>query len=121
MVTSSRQRGLSLISTLIVGAFLAFALLIVFRTVPAVNEYMAIQRILKIVAEEGDNGASVSEMRRSFDRRGQIDDVSTVTGVDLAISKQAGKTLIQVEYGRKVPVAGNVSLLLDFQASSAPN
>ncbi|MDO9597491.1 MAG: DUF4845 domain-containing protein [Azoarcus sp.] len=115
----SRQRGLSLISVLIVGAFLAFVLLVAFRTVPAINEYMSVQRIVKIIADEGDGGAPVSELRRSFDRRGQIDDVSTITGADLMISKQAGKVVVEAEYSRKVPVAGNVSLLLDFQVSSA--
>lgn len=118
-MTHTRQRGLSLISILIVGGFLGFSLLIAFRTVPAVNEYLAVERIVRIVAEEGDGGASISEMRRSFDRRGQIDDVSTINGTDLEISKVAGKVVVEVQYSRKVPVAGNVSLLLDFQASSA--
>ncbi len=114
-----KQRGLSLVGVLIVGAFLAFALLLAFRTVPAINEYMAVQRIVKLVAEEGSGGASLSDMRRSFDRRAQIDDVYTVKGSDLQIVKQGGQVLIEVEYSRTVPVAGNVSLLFDFSASSA--
>lgn len=118
-MTQFRQRGLSLISVLIVGAFFAFVLLIAFRTVPAINEYMSVQRIVKIIADEGDGGAPVSELRRSFDRRGQIDDISTISGADLMISKQAGKVVVEAAYSRKVPVAGNVSLLLDFQVSSA--
>ena len=40
-----RQGGISLISVLIVGALAAFVLIIGFRTVPAVNEFMAVQRI----------------------------------------------------------------------------
>ncbi len=119
VMTQSRQRGLSLISLMIVGGLLAFVLLIAFRTVPAINEYLAVERIARLVAEEGDGGASVTEMRRSFDRRGQIDDVSSVKGIDLAISKLAGKVVVEATYSRKVPVAGNVSLLFDFQVSSA--
>lgn len=119
VMTQSRQRGLSLISVMIVGGLLAFVLLIAFRTVPAINEYMAVERIVKLVAEEGDGGATLTEMRRSFDRRGEIDDVSSVTGADLTISKIAGKVVVEAEYSRKVPVAGNVSLLFDFQVSSA--
>lgn len=113
------QRGLSLIGLLIVGALLAFALLVAFRTVPAITEYMAVQRIVRVVAEEGDGGATLSELRRSFDRRGQIDDVVSVRGADLDIYKQGGKVFVEIEYERKVPVAGNVSLLFDFRASSA--
>jgi len=114
-----RQMGISPIGVLIVGGFLGFILLIGFRTVPALNEFFAIQRIIKLVAEEGDGGAPISELRRSFDRRGQIDDVVTVSGTDLDITKEAGKVVIEVQYSRKVPVVANVSLLIDFQATTA--
>jgi len=115
----SRQLGLSLMGVLIVGALLGSALLVAFRTVPAINEYLAIKRNVKLVAEEGDNGVATPELRRSFDRRRQIDDVVTVSGADLDISRPGGKTVVEVVYERKVPVAGNVSLLFDFQATSA--
>ncbi|WP_211091389.1 DUF4845 domain-containing protein [Pseudothauera rhizosphaerae] len=114
----SKQNGLSLISLLIVAAILAFVLLIGFRCVPAITEYMAIQRILPLVADEGDNGAPIADMRRSFDRRAQIDDVSSVKGADLVIVKEAGQVVIEVDYARTVPVAGNVSLLFDFHVSN---
>lgn len=115
----SSQQGLSLISLLLVGAFVVFVLLIGFRSVPAVTEYMAIERIIKNLVTEGDNGASPTELRRNFDRRGQIDDISSVSGTDLEISKNGNRTVIEVEYSRKVPVVANVSLLIDFHASSA--
>jgi len=115
----AKQGGMSLIGVLIVGMLLAFVLLIAFRTVPAVNEYMAIQRIIKLIAEEGEGGVPISELRRSFDRRGQIDDVVTIRGADLAIRKQGGKVIIEADYARKVPVVANVSLLIDFRASTA--
>jgi hypothetical protein len=115
----SKQSGLSLIGVLIVGAFLAFVLLVAFRTVPAINEYLAIQRIIRLVAEEGNGGVPIAELRRSFDRRGQIDDVVTIRGTDLEITKRGGKVVIETDYSRKVPVVANVSLLIDFQASSA--
>lgn len=113
------QQGLSLIGLLIVGALLAFVLLVGFRSVPAINEYLAVKRLVKVVAEEGDGGASLTEIRRSFDRRAHIDDISTVVGADLDIYKQGGQVVVDIEYERKVPIAGNVSLLFDFSASSA--
>lgn len=118
-MTQFRQRGITLISLMIVGAFFVFVLLIGFRTVPAITEYMAVKKIVKTVADEGEGGATVSDMRRSFDRRGQIDNVSTIRGADLVINKQGGKVVVEAEYSRKVPVVANVSLLIDFQASSA--
>lgn len=113
------QQGLTLISLIIVGAFLAFALLLAFRCVPAVTEYMAVKRILPEVAQEGTNGASVTELRRSFDRRAYIDQVETVRGTDINFTKQGGQVVAAVSYQRVIPVAGNVSLLLDFSVSTA--
>ncbi len=112
------QQGLSLIGLLIVGGLLAFVLLIGFRSVPAVNEYFAVKRNLAVVASEGDGGATMTELRRSFDRRAHIDDIVTITGTDLDIYKLGGKVVVEVQYARKVPVAGNVSLLFDFHATA---
>ena len=42
------QRGLSLLGVLVVGALAAFVLIVGFRTVPVVNEYMAVKRIITV-------------------------------------------------------------------------
>ena len=112
------QRGLSLLGVLVVGALAAFLLVVGFRTVPVVNEYMSIKRIIGILAEEAVNGTPVLELRRSFDRRGQIDDVSSVKGADLVIDRTGTKTVIDVQYSRSVPLIGNVSLLFDLHPST---
>ena len=118
IVLRNRQQGLSLIGLLIVGGLLAFALLLAFRSVPAVTEYLAVQRIIKAVADEGNQGATMADLRRSFDRRANIDRVETIAGRDLDIYKQGGNVVIEVAYERRVPIAGNVYLLFDFHAST---
>jgi hypothetical protein len=118
IVLRNRQQGLSLIGLIIVGGLLAFALLLAFRSVPAITEYMAIQRVIKSVADEGNQGGTMAELRRSFDRRANIDNISTITGRELDIYKQGGMVVIEAEYERKVPIAGNVSLLFEFHATT---
>lgn len=112
------QRGLSLLGVLVVGALAAFVLIVGFRTVPVVNEYMAIKRIIGILADEADKGTPVLELRRGFDRRRQIDDVSSVTGADLVIDRTGTHTVIEVQYARSVPLVANVSLLFDLHPST---
>lgn len=112
------QRGISLISVLIIGAFAVFLLLIGFRAVPAVTEFMAVERIFKTLATSGDNGASIAELRRDFDKRGEIDNVRSITGADLVITKDSGRTMIEADYEARVPVAGVVSLVIEFHAKS---
>jgi len=113
------QRGLTLLGVLVTGVAAAFVLVVGFRTVPVVNEYFAIKRILGVLADEADKGASLIELRRGFDRRGQIDDIHSVSGTDLNIDKSGPRTVIEVEYTRKVPLLANVSLSIDLHPSSA--
>lgn len=80
MMNRKHQGGVSLVGMLLLGVIAVFVLLMVFRTVPAVTEYLAIERIVGVLASEGDNGATAAELRRSFDRRGEIDNISSVAG-----------------------------------------
>ena len=114
-----RQRGISLIGLLIVGALAAFILLLGFRSVPAFTEYFAIQRIVRAIAEEGDGGANMAALRKSFERRSVVDDITSVTAADLEIYKDGGKVVVDAAWERRVPIAGNVSLLIEFSASSS--
>jgi hypothetical protein len=114
----SRQYGISLIGMIFVALLLSGALLIGFKTVGPYKEYFALQRIVGLLADEGNDGASESEMRRSYERRAQIDSIEAIKSGDLGFRKQGGKVVVEVEYTRKAPLFGNVSLSFDFKASS---
>lgn len=114
----SRQRGMSLVGMMFVALLLGGALLLGFKTVGPYNEYFALQRIIGLVADEGSNGASESEMRSSYERRAVVDSVNGIKARDLVFRKQGGRTVVEVEYTRKVPLFSNVSLSFDFKASS---
>ena len=76
------QRGLSLLGVLVVGALAAFVLIIGFRTVPVVTEYMAVKRIIGILADEADNERQqrlVATLRAEI--RG-VDTALTVPSID---------------------------------------
>ena len=114
----SRQRGISLIGMILVALLLAGVLLVGLKMVGPYREYFAIQRIIGLVADEGSNGASESEMRRSFERRADIDSIDVVRSKDLIFSTRSGQTVVEVEYTRKAPLISNISLSFDFKASS---
>ena len=118
MINKRFQRGVSPVTVLVVGALLACVLLLGMRSVPVINEYMAVKRAVNRLAEEGEGGSSIAELRDSFDRRAQIDDITRIKAQDLNIRKVGNKTLIDVEYDAKVPVVGNVKLLFEFHAKS---
>jgi hypothetical protein len=117
-VMKLHQHGISLIGMIFVALLLAGVLLIGLKTVGSYTEYFAVQRIIRQLADEGNGGASESEMRTSYERRAMVDSIETVKPKDLVFRNQGGRVVIEVEYTRKAPLFGNVSLSFDFKASS---
>ncbi len=117
-----RQKGMTLIGLLLTGVGLALVFLLGMQTVPAVTEFTAIKRVINAVASAADPGSStVPSLRRDFDTRAVIDDIKSVTGKDLNITKRGGHVEISVAYARKIPLVANVSLLIEFEARSTGN
>lgn len=113
-----RQRGLSFWGFLFVGVLAALALLVGFKVTPSVVEYYGIKKAITTVAGEATPGTTVTDMRNAFMRRQAIDDFSSVDGKDLDISKDGGDVVISVAYDKKIPLFANVSLLIEYEATS---
>lgn len=111
-----KQAGLSMIGFLLVAALVAMAVLVGVKVAPAYIEFYSLKNILKNMVNDHElQTASVAEIKRSFDNRAVIASVSTRSG-DLTISKEGGSLTIGTSYSVKVPLAGNVSACLDFEA-----
>ena len=115
-----QQRGLSLVGFIFLAAIVGFVMFTSFRCVPAWTEYFSLKKVLQATANEFSVDAQGAAIRASFDRRSYIDDLP-VKGSDVDISKDNGKISLSVTYQRKVPVAGNMSLLFDFSAAATGN
>ncbi len=113
----NQQRGLSLIGFIFLAVVVAFVMFTAFRCVPAWTEYFSLKKVLQATANEYSVDAQAQVIRASFDRRAQIDDLP-VKGSDIEIRKDNGRIGLAVGYQRRVPVAGNMSLLFDFEASA---
>ena len=118
-MTRKSQSGLSLIGVLLVGSMAAAVVLLGLRLVPVVSEYFGIKRALASVAGAANpQTATVSELRNAFSKRAIVDDISSITASDVDITKENGRIVMSVDYSRKVPLFSNVSLLIEFSASS---
>jgi hypothetical protein len=115
-----RQRGLSLVGFIVLAAIVGFVMFTTFRCVPAWTEYFSLKKVLQATANEFSVDATPPAIRKSYETRAQIDDLP-VRGTDLEITKENGRIKLAVNYQRKVPVAGNMSLLFDFEASATSN
>lgn len=115
-----RQKGLSLVGFIILASVVGFVMFTAFRCVPAWTEYLSLKKVLQATANEFTVSATPASIRSSFDKRNSIEDLP-VRGTDLEITKDNGRINLSVSYARKVHIAGNTSLLFDFEASASGN
>ena len=112
-----QQRGLSLIGLIIVAGIVAFVAIIGFKLLPSYIEYFTVQRVVRDLSRSAElRGASIKDVKSAFDRRAQIDNISSINSEDLEITKEGEGFSIIASYGVKVPLFGNVSACLDFEA-----
>ena len=115
-VGGRRQAGLGLLSLLFVGLIIVALLIIGAKLVPAITEYLAIEKAVKQIRLDA---STVPELRKAFDRYAQIDDIKSITGKDLDITKESDKVVISYAYSYQIPIADNVRLVIDFSGATS--
>jgi hypothetical protein len=94
-----KQRGLTMISTLIILMIIAFVVYVIgFRVAPIYMEYFKNRKIVEGVKTEVDANSSPAEVQRAISRRFDIDYVTAVEAKDLKVSKSRGKLLVTLKY-----------------------
>ena len=119
-IMRNKQRGVSFLVVFLIGVLLALVAVGAMKVAPAYMEFATVKKDINAVAANEGRNASVAAIRTAFDKRADIDDIKAVTGADLDITKDGGDVVISFAYTQKIPLFANVSLLIDFSASSAP-
>jgi Domain of unknown function (DUF4845) len=116
----NQQRGLTMSGFLMVIVLLAGIAVFAMKLIPAYMDNGKVQKAFDaIVADPAMQSASVAEIRGSFQKRAiTMDDVSVITAHDIEINKDGGTLALSASYSKKIPLAGNVSLLIEFNPSS---
>jgi cell division protein FtsL len=119
MIKRRQQRGLTLIGLVLWGIILVFIALLAMKLIPAYTEYFTIQKILRDIGNDPNlKSMSNGEIRDKFSKRAMVDNINTIKATDLEIGRDGGQTVVSAEYQFQTPLVGNVSLLVDFSASS---
>lgn len=116
----NKQAGIGFLLIFIIFVVVALAAVGAMKIAPAYSEYMTIQKTITAVAASEGRTGNVSEIRKAFERRSSIDNITAVTPGELEITKDGGEVVISVAYAKKVPLFANVSVCIDFAASTAP-
>ncbi|MBA3755986.1 MAG: DUF4845 domain-containing protein [Nitrosomonas sp.] len=113
------QKGLSLSSLLVWSIILTLVVIFGMKLVPAYIEHAAIKKNLTAIVKETNlQDADPSQIRLSFSKRAQIDNIKSISGQDIKINRENGRIVLSAKYTTKMPLISNISLHIDFEAIS---
>lgn len=110
----SQQRGISFIGLIFVAAVLAMTGVVAAQVFPTFLEYQAVTRAVNKAKE----GQSVAEVRMIFDKAAAIDDIRTISGKDVEVTKEGDKVVVSFAYEREIHLAGPAFLTLKYSGRS---
>ncbi|HEY6239798.1 MAG TPA: DUF4845 domain-containing protein [Burkholderiales bacterium] len=87
------------------------------KVAPAYIEYFTAKKAIVAIAQ-ANSKATVAEVRYAFQMRQAIDNIDVIGPKDLEITKEGNDIVISFAYPKRVGLFGNVSLVIDFSASS---
>ena len=111
------QRGITLIGMLVAAIVIVFLAIGGLKIAPAYIEYYKVKKAIVGVAET-IGGGTVGQVREAFDRRAAIDDIDVISGKDLDVTKEGNEVVISFAYPKRISLFSNVSVVIDFAASS---
>ena len=115
----TRQRGVSLIGMLLWGIAIVFVALFAMKLLPAYMEFFKVKKVLVDIGQESEiKTMTNANIRDKFNKRSLIDDIHSIRSADLDITREKGLTIVSADYQFQTKLVGNVSLLVDFHASS---
>jgi hypothetical protein len=109
-----QQRGISFIGVLFVCGFLVCAGILAAQVFPTLVEFQAINK----AAAKARQGSTVAEVRSIFDKAAAIDDIKSITGKDLEVTKEGDNTVVSFAYNKEIHMAGPAYLLLKYSNKS---
>ena len=110
----SSQSGISFIGLVFVIAVLVSVGVLAAQAFPTVVEYQAISKAV----EKSKVGNSPAEVRTIFDKAAQIDDIKSITGKDLEVTKVNDKMVVKFAYNKEIHMFGPAFLLLKYAGQS---
>lgn len=113
--TSASQRGMTFWGTLVVLSALLLLGTVGMKTLPAYLEFNSIKTAIKKIGRDSPTGTNKKDIVDAFNRQASVDNIKAIKGHELNYENG----VVSAEYQVVVPMFGNISLLLDFEATSA--
>jgi hypothetical protein len=114
-----RQGGLTMTGFLLTAIVAVAVVMIGFRMVPPYIEYFTVKKVMGRTLEESKQPFSLYQFRRDFDLKASADYIDSVQGSDIQVAKEGNNLVATATWTRTLHMVGNVSLLLEFEATVA--
>lgn len=113
-----RQWGVSMMGLLMALVIVIVVALFAMKLIPSFLEFRTAKTAIELIARSAQNP---SDVRRAFDARAAIDNITTIRPQDLEISREGSQMVIAFAYRKEVPLFGPVGLYIDYAANSKGN
>jgi hypothetical protein len=116
MRNGNRQNGMTFWGLLVIATLFIFFVVLFFKLLPPYMEYAKVKAALENIAKQpGTSEMEKSQIKAAFDRRFNIDSVDDIDlNKALIVEKKPGSMTIRIAYERRVPLAYNVTALIEF-------
>lgn len=112
------QRGVALSGLIFWGVVITLVAVLGMKVVPTTIEYYKILKDIKATVNKVGPDATVADVRRTFDNFANIDQLD-FKPEQLDVSKERGKIVVSFDYDKRIPLFGNVSLVINYKGSTA--
>jgi Tfp pilus assembly protein PilE len=118
LVYSGKQGGMSLTGLILVLMVLGVFALLAIKIVPSYLEFRAVRDGM---ARAKAAGGSVAEMRQTFEKFAEINNVEAIHGRDLVISRDGANPEISFAYEKRIPLTQRATLVIDYDGTTDPS
>jgi hypothetical protein len=115
-----KQGGFTFWGMVFMIMLIVSAAIVLMKVVPRYTEYFTIKRALIQMGRSNLSEMGDKDIRSNFERTLDVNGIEIVTKDEMEIIRNPdGQTELVVEYPAKVPLVANISLFIDFRASSS--
>jgi hypothetical protein len=115
-----RQRGVTLGGLILASFLLIMGALLGFKLFTPYTQYFTVQKMFKSIAADPEvKNGSRREVINSWTRHAMIENVNVIGADDIEVTRDGNEVVLSASYSVKVPLLGHVSLLIDFNPTSA--
>ena len=114
-----QQRGITLMGTIVTLAVLGFVGVMAAKLLPYYVEYYSVKKMFASLEQSGATKGTVKEIRYAYEKLNGIEDVKSLRGEDIEVTKEGGEAVLTGAWSVKVPMVANISTCIDFNVTTA--